>query len=592
MTAAPADPLRRSILIGWALASLVLIAVSAGDILALRFPDPDDAMRYVEVRDWLAGQSWWDVSQHRLWDGHFAMHWSRLVDLPLAAAMALLDPLVGTDWSGRIASTLVPLLTLGALIAVAARLTRRLAGVEPAQIAVLLTPLAVPIVYQMRPLRIDHHGWQVVAAMIAVTMLAAHRRARSGAIAGAALATLLTISMEGMPITAAIAGVAMLAALRDPARRGQALALAATLPAVLVALHVATRGPASLAFACDAIAPVWIVALGVALVGCIVALAPHRLTPVARLAIMAAGGAAGLALLRLAAPQCLAGPFATLDPLVYRFWYQNVSEGLPIWQQLPGPAAMTIGFPMFGLIGAALAWRGAQGRQRERWTIVLALAFASLGLSLLVVRTGATANAIALPGGAVLLYRLLARARAIQLVLRRTAATAGAFLLATPGIAASALLEMPTEGATLAADPRGAQRAVCHRGREAADYARLPAARLFAPLDITPAILAHTPHRAIASGYHRNSAAIHDVIATFLAGPEEARARVQASGADYVVGCPGENETELYRKVAPDGFWARLERGERFDWLRPVDLGSPALAWRVVRPLPSPTPRP
>lgn len=30
------------------------------------FPDPDDAMRLVQVRDWLAGQSWFDVTQYRL----------------------------------------------------------------------------------------------------------------------------------------------------------------------------------------------------------------------------------------------------------------------------------------------------------------------------------------------------------------------------------------------------------------------------------------------------------------------------------------------------------------------------------------------
>src|SRR5215467_4071610 len=45
----------------------------------------DDAMRLVEVRDLLAGQSWFDLVQHRLAppDG-VNMHWSRLIDLPIA----------------------------------------------------------------------------------------------------------------------------------------------------------------------------------------------------------------------------------------------------------------------------------------------------------------------------------------------------------------------------------------------------------------------------------------------------------------------------------------------------------------------------
>ena len=74
------------------------------------------------------------------------------------------------------------------------------------------------------------------------------------------------------------------------------------------------------------------------------------------------------------------------------------------------------------------------------------------------------------------------------------------------------------------------------------------------------------------------------VLATFLAPPDAARATILASGADYVVGCPGTNEMELYKATAPNGLWARLERGEHFAWLQPVPVaGSPVLAWKVVR---------
>ena len=52
-------------------------------------PDPDDSMRLVEVRDFLNGQSWFDLRQYRLGlDGGTLMHWSRLIDLPIAALIA------------------------------------------------------------------------------------------------------------------------------------------------------------------------------------------------------------------------------------------------------------------------------------------------------------------------------------------------------------------------------------------------------------------------------------------------------------------------------------------------------------------------
>lgn len=44
----------------------------------------DDAMRLVQVRDLLAGQSWFDVTQYRLGlETGTPMHCSRLIDLPI-----------------------------------------------------------------------------------------------------------------------------------------------------------------------------------------------------------------------------------------------------------------------------------------------------------------------------------------------------------------------------------------------------------------------------------------------------------------------------------------------------------------------------
>ncbi|MDP9127116.1 MAG: hypothetical protein M3N08_02490, partial [Pseudomonadota bacterium] len=50
--------------------------------------DPDDYMRLNEVINWLRGQGWYDLSQPRLSPGaHTVLHWSRLVDIPIAFMM-------------------------------------------------------------------------------------------------------------------------------------------------------------------------------------------------------------------------------------------------------------------------------------------------------------------------------------------------------------------------------------------------------------------------------------------------------------------------------------------------------------------------
>ena len=69
---------------------------------------------------------------------------------------------------------------------------------------------------------------------------------------------------------------------------------------------------------------------------------------------------------------------------------------------------------------------------------------------------------------------------------------------------------------------------------------------------------------------------MEQVLTAFTGSPEQARGIVMASGAAYIAGCPGLSETEIYRRDFPEGFWARLQAGERFDWLEPVETGTPA----------------
>jgi len=45
--------------------------------------DNDDMMRLIQVRDFIAGQSWFDADQHRMGPDGTAMHWSRVADIPI-----------------------------------------------------------------------------------------------------------------------------------------------------------------------------------------------------------------------------------------------------------------------------------------------------------------------------------------------------------------------------------------------------------------------------------------------------------------------------------------------------------------------------
>ena len=78
-------------------------------------------------------------------------------------------------------------------------------------------------------------------------------------------------------------------------------------------------------------------------------------SPLMRLVALALAGGAGGMLFLLHSRQCLAGPFGTLDPIVYKLWYRTVGEGMPVWTQ---PLDVAILIPLqwlVGLIGTAFA---------------------------------------------------------------------------------------------------------------------------------------------------------------------------------------------------------------------------------------------
>jgi hypothetical protein len=89
--------------------------------------DTDDNMRMMQVRALLAGQDWFDLRQHRLDPPYGAnIHWSRIVDLPIAGIMLLLRPLVGGAVAEKVAVSLAPMLPMAIAMGSVAMICRRM----------------------------------------------------------------------------------------------------------------------------------------------------------------------------------------------------------------------------------------------------------------------------------------------------------------------------------------------------------------------------------------------------------------------------------------------------------------------------------
>src|SRR5690348_15362645 len=124
-----------------------------------RLGDTDDNMRMMQVRALLHGQGWYDLRQHRLNPPIGAnIHWSRIVDLPIAGLILALRPFLGGAAAERWAVGVAPLLPYLLLLFSLAITARRL--IDP---RAYLLPIAALLFAgsnngMFMPERIDHHG--------------------------------------------------------------------------------------------------------------------------------------------------------------------------------------------------------------------------------------------------------------------------------------------------------------------------------------------------------------------------------------------------------------------------------------------------
>lgn len=568
--------------LAWLVVCAIFVTTRWGAITALALPDPDDTLRMVQVRDLLAGQSWWDLHQYRVAPPQgMLMHWSRLVDAPLWALQLALRPLLGQALAEQVALVVVPLITLGCALLLAARLAWRLIDEGLIFYTCLLFALATPVTAQLQPLRIDHHGWQIVAVLAAINGLTARTSRRAGWIAGVAIAMGMTVSLELLPVAALLGAVLVLRAVLDPAERVAPAAFLQALALSGAAAFLLTHGLRDLASHCDTLSPAWLGALVVAALGTTAIAAAPRVPRLTLLLCYGAVGGLTLATLLALAPECARGPFATLDPLVRAYWYANVHEGMPIWLQKPPGIAQMLVPPLLGL-WATLRLRDRSAVWLRRfWGEYALLLTGLIVLSVLVARSAAFACAVGMVPLAWQVREWHRRVYRFRNPLRRTAGLIGIAGLVMPGVPllAASNLTRPAGNSIAEVGPQQ----VCNVPLAAPMLSRLAPGTVFSQIDLGPQLIAYTPHSVVATPHHRAPQAMHDLIAASLAAPDAARPLLARYAARYVLVCPGLVEIGNYRANAPQGLVPQLAKGKAPDWLKPLPLpvASGLLLWEV-----------
>ncbi len=603
------------ITIAWLLICAYFINEQSAAIHYLSLGDTDDNMRYLQVRDWLAGQSWWDLRQHRMNPPEgMNIHWSRLVDLPIAALMLFFRLFTSPERADQLAVGVEPLIPLLLLMFALAFLARRLAheGRGHAWFVAMLLPLAAGMGLSMyMPLRIDHHGWQLALTAMTLAGLVDRKWMRGGIVAGVSSALSVVIGMEMLVY---LAGAGALIALRwifkDGAERRMrpyALALGGTtaLGYALFASNV-NRLPV-----CDAISPVWasVLILTAGILYCLTLL-PLKNWP-QRFIAAAIGGVIILGFAYSTWPQCVTDVYQ-ISPELQKRWLVYIREAKPIYAQSRASWVPMVALPTAGLIcGLVGCW--ASRRNNERlwaWaTVSLMVAFA-IGLMFWQIRAGPAAQLLAIApvawAGWALAVKLI-RGRNYQRVLAilglailgcvanvyavyplaaRTLENWSAKPPAPAAKPAPINVATPAASSNAASAPNGASAnqvgAIKKTARKSEVRCRtMPALRpldqlapatIFTLVDLGPRLIALTHHTVIAGPYHRNPDAILAVQHAFDGPPERFLEIARAHGASYLLYCPNFPEGTIYQRRSPKGFYARLSRGETFPFLTPVEL--------------------
>ncbi|MEE2691329.1 MAG: hypothetical protein VX640_07310 [Pseudomonadota bacterium] len=552
----------------------VMHAVFAGAPSRLEGLDTDDYMRLQEVRDFLGGQAWADVSQHRLDTPEGgSMHFSRLPDAPMAAIVAAARPFLGDEGAETLLLVLWP---AGMLVLYLFGCAAAAGAVDCKSriLSVIFAAVSLPTLAQFRPGRIDHHALQIVLVCFALYfVLRSFDKPKAGLWAGLLIVLMLSVGMETAPYAAALAAAAALPWLSGGDERGLGAFGAGLLTAAPATLIVSRFGGDLGAVQCDAYSAPQLAAAMLTGGGAMLLARAGGGIKSARGRLAAALGLGAVAAAFLAAlfPGCMTGPYARLDPMVADLWLNTVGEarGLSgVLATAPNVASLAYLFPAAGVVLAAINVVQTRGAARSKHAAIFLLLLTALAVSAWQLRGASFANAFAVLPAALFLARMDARTGDGPRRVRPLAVLAPAALSPLPAILLSIFIAAAGGG-----DKENAAAGACRGPRAAfAPLNAAPAGLVMTPIDLGPPVIALTHHSATSAPYHRNVGGMKRSLAFFTAGKEEARALLEDDPSDYVIVCPHASDLKTLAARYPHSVAAMFAEGRAPVWLEEIPM--------------------
>ena len=567
----------RSRAIFWALCFVILVAVLVkGPEFSVPMWDIDNdaAMRLVQVRDLLAGQSWFDVTQYRLgFEAGTPMHWSRLIDLPIAAILWATALFLTQDWAEAVTMIVWPLALIAPTLWAMHRASVRFGGAQAGPFGYLFAAIAIVTTNKYEIGALDHHNVQMMLmAFILMAAMQGKSRARDGAIIGIAAALSVAIGLEMLPFIATISlmiGVNWVWGGTET--KSKTISFSIAFAGTLITTFLLTRPDFSeTVFQCDAFGrDLSIIGVSGAVGLLVLATAISSKSWLLRFGgVLALGGAIAL-IAAIFAPQCLGNPYDPLYPDVAREWLGRISESRSLFDIIAAGGLNNFGFVVIPIIAAV-------------YTIYIVLnpALRMRAFTLLLILVGAYAMMFYQIRG--LFFLLLLCAIPLAAMMGEVYGRYKASKSATSGVLFIVLLfaSIPNTWIVGAAKFDGEQQETevkptgqfkdCLKPQALDVLAGLPAGVVATSTDLGVRVLFATPHRALAANFHRNHDGIQAEIDLMNADMADAKNLLAEWGVDYVVLCTNDLATKGWAEINPDGLWGNLFDGRTPEFLTPV----------------------
>lgn len=545
--------------------------------------DSDDIMHILAVRDWLSGQSWYDMTQYRIQPPEgLSMHWSRYAMAGPAIILAFLEMFLSPESAEIALAVIWPTLLKIAFVLILGLSTTAVFGGYAGGIALIMF-MVVPGwgLHHLGIGQMDHHGIQLVLMALAISALIWPKAPiLSGLVAAFTIALSLAIGLETLFIVIGF-GLAMvvLALVEQEIARTKLLTFCLLLPLFLLVLHIGQTLPENwLKPACDRLSlPI----LSIAIVGALSGIAGLLVSRNRILSFTASCVTAilGIAIIFPLVSSCLQGPYGNLPEELQIMISERITEARPALALITSYPELVLSIIIPATATIIFAWRLRYHAQNLGIIIsLLILAVICLVTTFWQIRQSVFFGPIALPlVGFVLSVLFRKVCRSPKIVNNMIFVTAALCTLLSPQIASMSNLLFQSRYKQPGISPTALAKTNCERPSVFQTLNTWPKGLVLAPLNLGALVIYTTHHNTLSAPYHRNAKAYSIGVQGLDLEEDSFQTLLINERIDYLLLC----RNNIYNTL--DSIGSRIAAGYVPDYLSVIPTGTNDIIFLMVK---------